>query len=257
MRAALIAAVLLMAGVASGQVQFVTNAYTASSMSFDSLPAIGTNYWSYSFWGYADRTDNLLILRIAPDRETVPGAVTFAWPMLSVYTNRIVAQSTAVGSWSFTNVAQLGTWNHYAIVRDGTDNYVRGFVNGIELSGYGSGAGYNFDGRSFDNRFPFVIDTFKYLGGARAHFGGRYADVRIYFRALTPSEIRSIYETPYALADDPALVLRTCVASGDTGASLTGVARNYGTGPDGTYANGPTVAPFKIPFEPPMMEETP
>jgi hypothetical protein len=86
---------------------------------------------------------------------------------------------------------------------------------------------------------------------------GIICDARQYNRCLLISEVQAIYETPWALSDpaeEPTLVMRTCVDSGETGSTLTGVERNLGTGADGTYSNSPTVAPGRIqtskPFNP-------
>ena len=83
------------------------------------------------------------------------------------------------------------------------------------------------------------------------------SDTRIYNRALTASEISEIYNRPWELVDENALVLRTCVNSGDTGNALTGTCRNYGTGADGTYINSPSVAPGKIQTIKPFEEDNP
>lgn len=94
-------------------------------------------------------------------------------------------------------------------------------------------------------------------GGGNYFFDGFLEDFRIYTRALTASEISEIYNRPWALADDPALVLRTCIVTNDTGTALTGVARNYGTGADGTYSNSPTVAQPHVQTEKPLTMELP
>lgn len=83
------------------------------------------------------------------------------------------------------------------------------------------------------------------------YFDGKITDARIYTRALSAAEISEIYNCPWSLTDDPSLVLRTCIVTNDTGATLTGVAKNYGTGADGTYNNSPTAAPWTIQVEKP------
>jgi hypothetical protein len=87
--------------------------------------------------------------------------------------------------------------------------------------------------------------------------GGKLEDLRVYTRVLSASEIASIYRNPYALINDPALVVRTCIASGDTGASLAGIAQNYGYGPDGSYSNAPTVAAGRIQTSKPLTMRLP
>lgn len=87
--------------------------------------------------------------------------------------------------------------------------------------------------------------------------GSFYSDFRLYGRVLSAKEIRSICETSWALAYDYSRVIRTCVYSGDTGATLTnGLAiRNYGTGADGVYSNASTVAPGRIQTSKPFEED--
>ena len=78
------------------------------------------------------------------------------------------------------------------------------------------------------------------------------ADTRIFNRILSASEISELHTCPYVLTDDPDLVLRTCVVTNNTGDALTGVARNYGTGADGTYSNSPIATPWTIQMEQPQ-----
>lgn len=94
-------------------------------------------------------------------------------------------------------------------------------------------------------------------GGGNYFFDGFLEDFRIYTRALSASEPAEIYALPWSLADDPALVLRMCIVTNDTGTALTGVARNYGTGADGAYKNSPTAAQPHIQTEKPLTMELP
>jgi hypothetical protein len=245
MRAALIALLLMATGAAHGQVNFGgTNRYikfaapptnatgtVTAWITLTSLPINAENRAEIyhiqtasldQFWHFSVYTNRLLFGRF-PRSGTLSAIMTNTWTL---------GKATFVAI-SYDSVAQTGL-----LCIDNT-------VYSYPLTGAYTGSS---------------IPTFNFIGllreGVAYYFPGTIEDVRRYTRALSASEIRSIYETPYALADDPALVLRTCVASGDTGATLTGTARNY-WGPDGTYSNSPTVPPFKVPFEPPMTEETP
>jgi hypothetical protein len=115
---------------------------------------------------------------------------------------------------------------------------------------------------SFTNISSLVVGTRTWFGmynnDVELYYGPKYLhDCRVYSRALSAQEISEIYARPWSLADDPALVLRTCIVTNDTGTALTGVARNLGTGADGTYSNAPTVAPGKIQTSKPLTMELP
>lgn len=99
----------------------------------------------------------------------------------------------------------------------------------------------------------------KENGGEAGFFNGKIHDSRIYSRALSASEIYQVAnkETAWMHADDPAPVMRTCAVTNDTGTALTGVARNLGTGADGTYSNAPTVVQPHVQTEKPLTMELP
>ena len=84
------------------------------------------------------------------------------------------------------------------------------------------------------------------LGGEIRFCNGTMTDYRHYYRVLSANEASEIYNRPWSLADDPDLGLRTCVLhTNNTGSALSGTAPNL-NGPDGTYNNSPTAAPWTI-----------
>lgn len=101
------------------------------------------------------------------------------------------------------------------------------------------------------------IPDYPLFPGTSWSFSGDLADVRYYSRALSAAEIAEIYARPWALADDPTLILRTCIVTNDTGSTLTGTAPNYGTGANGTYSNSPTAAPWTQQFVKPRRATLP
>jgi hypothetical protein len=228
---------LLMCAAASGQVQFATNLVLFPDTGFPS----GTNARTLTYWLDTSTGDSSTRHAFGYGSAGTIGAF-FSSGILdgqvfitqwgsSIRSGSVVGQKVFIASvhshpttYLFTNATLAKQTNFVSF-----NTTLRHCVIGGRTNT--SGSGY----------VDFLI--------------GRIEDARIYSRALSASEIRSIYERPWSLADDPALVLRTCIERGDTGAALSGTARNYGTGADGIYSNAPTVAPGRIQTIPPMEEE--
>lgn len=115
----------------------------------------------------------------------------------------------------------------------------------------------NFVGGIVNKNEPVRISAVSFDSGFFNQDSSRYADFRLYGRVLSASEIAEIYARPWSLADDPSIVLRTCIVTDDTGTALTGTAKNYGSGADGTYSNSPTAAPWTRQFTKPRRETIP
>jgi hypothetical protein len=80
-----------------------------------------------------------------------------------------------------------GNWHHYAIVADSNANNIYTFVDGALVS----------NSQDFGGSWPTVNNTdpltfAEYAGGA--NYSGPLDEVRIYNRALSPSEIQQLYE---------------------------------------------------------------
>jgi hypothetical protein len=127
--------------------------------------------------------------------------------------------------WSDPGVVRSGTWVHVAlVVRGPTDMSI--FVDGVDVGGTYSGSG----GAMVQSADP--VQFGKNTGG---HYAGLMDDVRIYDRALTPSEV-------YELAGgvDSGLVAHWKL---DESSPDTIAKDSSGNGFDGTLTNGPVWNP--------------
>ncbi len=116
---------------------------------------------------------------------------------------RFYAESETGGAnsqWTTADDMVVGKWTHLAMTVDFNNaggSEVLGYLNGV-LNGANSGAG--------DNTGTLQVDTL-YVGsraGSSLWFGGDIADVKIYNRALSASEIQALYIDPdLPMARDP------------------------------------------------------
>lgn len=198
------------------------------------------------FQNFQKREDNRWATLLGASR----GSPNYQYLQLSVSSNKFlvnISDATPYGFYSgasvwttiITNTSNFGAeLNFFAFIRDGSKTTV--YINKLknEINGYPS---------------PTIQIAGSPLVGARSVWDtgppdwawdgidAKLVDIRIYTRALSSAEIAEIAtpETAWALADDPSIVLRTCIVTNDTGSTLTGIAPNL-NGIDGTYSNSPT-----------------
>lgn len=87
------------------------------------------------------------------------------------------------------NAAPLNQWTHFAFVRDVPNNRVRIYANGVALRNF-SGIGTSLDLTSLTLRMGK-----DYRGGSVVSLDGLLDEVNIFGRALTTSEISSLYQS--------------------------------------------------------------
>jgi len=247
MRAAVIALFIIAASAANGQVQYSKTLLTGSMFPFSA----DYNFQSFTLNAIIKITGPVSIYDRIISRETGYSAqYSFIVAMTENGTFAIFSYGNPGGAFQLTSTNSIDDGiDHFISV---TYNYENG-VFAIYVDGMIDVAATSPGFIPVSIYSPWVaIGRIAQLEVVDAPINARITDARVYSRALSASEIRQIYETPWALADDPSLVLRTCVESGETGSTLSGVARNYGTGADGVYSNSPTVAPGKIQTSKPM-----
>lgn len=99
------------------------------------------------------------------------------------YLNLLAAGVIEIGS--SRAIISPGVWTHVALTNDASGNYMF-YVNGVDAGGSGTNA-YN-----YSNERP-VIGA-RYYDTGSEHFTGAIDEVRIYNRALSVSEIKSLYD---------------------------------------------------------------
>jgi hypothetical protein len=242
-------ALLLMAVGAAGQVQFDGVNDRINTMAGSSLldATFGSSAVSITGWVRVDR----YVSSVSGVLLYVPDASAYVCQFLDASrdgTNAVRVggrseyPSDTVQACLLTNAYGLGEIFMITGIIDYANKSILIYKNGILAASNSVSFTYNYQAEP-DSDHPSTLGS--RFDGAYP-FSGSATDIRVYSRALSASEIRSIYETPWALTDDPDLVLRTCIVTNDTGTALTGVAKNYGTGADGTYSNSPTAAPWTI-----------
>ncbi len=225
----IICAWLVLVSVACGQVHFSED--DDSCIALNNITS--SQIFTISFWANQENGDSCNFLDcelgrfVFLYRDSVPDYAVYAGSSFHYL---------GIGN-AFTN--DLKFWT---IVKSNTSATV--YLDGDLLTSFALSNVGIYGAAAISQRYTYnsAIDTLD----------GNIADFRIYTRALSASEIAEIYTRPWVLTDDPDLVLRTCVVTNDTGDALTGVARNYGTGADGTYSNSPTAAPWTIQMEQPQ-----
>lgn len=226
--------------VSWGQVSFATN----SAIRFPDAPGYDlTNDFTLVTWVYLKSMESGDAFMSKTEGNPFRG---WMW--------RITAESntafSAFGGEHMYSTVQISTNKHHFLAVSAAGTNVTHYIDSVP-----SGSGTR----------PTVIASTVNMGvggwGGGAVWAlsidGYMSDSRLYSRALSAQEISEIYARPWSLADDPALVLRTCIVTNDTGTALIGTAYNYGTGADGTYSNSPTVAQPHVQTEKPLTMELP
>jgi len=142
------------------------------------------------------QTSSALTVSLWLRPDALPSSTGYACPIVKVYNNVDVTWSICLNGnastlemWLYSNAHSspwpaIGTWTHVAGVWDG--NLFALFVDG-QMIGPSSLSSVLFDGD------PLVIGSSD-AGGTVAPFTGAIDDVRIYNRALPPTEIQMLYQ---------------------------------------------------------------
>lgn len=232
-----IATWLLLCRVAVGQVEFDGNNQLINTQ--QSFEETFRNPFSVSMWISLD-DGRPASTRVLVGSETPIPANRFLVFLLtngnfitSYYANNIECRIDTLPLFSDGYIKEF----QYTVVTDGTN--MTAYING-DISSTKSMATVNMS--IYTNALDFYIGDRNYSTQIGS-MDGTITDFRIYNKVLSESEIKEIAtpETAWALADDPDLVLRTCIVTNDTGSTLTGIAPNL-NGLDGTYSNSPTAA---------------
>lgn len=123
-----------------------------------------------------------------------------------------------------------GNWHHVAMVVDGTQPLLKFYVDG-QLSGFGTGAG-GVNSGNLDVLIGALNNDPSY--GARYFWGGKIDEVRMYGRALSGTEVTSLYSgnnisplsvsvTEVVTGTCPAQIIREWTATDNCGASTSAV----------------------------------
>lgn len=163
--------------------------------------SFGTQNFTTEFWFNATGTSsqNTFVGNYTPNAATVP---TWGWNLysaagvakVSFYSLAVVGSSNAGVAWTPTNTFTTGSWNHYALVRNGAvfTGYLNGAVDGSYISSSNTaldagngGAGYiNVGGSGYNTASP---NTFNgYIDDFRITMG-----VARYTAAFTPPTLSS------------------------------------------------------------------
>jgi hypothetical protein len=96
---------------------------------------------------------------------------------------------------SGTSVISDGEWHHVLAVRDGTTNFNRLYVDGLEEANVSKTYSFSFKA---DNPLAVNIGYLKgKAGDSEMHFIGSMDEVTIFNRAITPSEVTSFYNSGF------------------------------------------------------------
>lgn len=163
------------------------------------------------------------------------GLITFGLEITNALVNVAVAPYWAVSS-----------VHHYACVRDNNTLYL--YVDGVAASS----AAVNVFGPLDASGAATTIGARGVDAVVGAPWVGAIEDFRIYNKALTSIDVVNLFARPWEHIDASAMLVRTCVVQGDTGSTLTGTSRNYGSGVQGTNFGNPVVAPSKVQVLRPM-----
>jgi hypothetical protein len=228
---------LLMCGVACGQVEFDG----VSSSAVYAGVTVRDGVFTISAWVEPDAGATGVIY----DDGSWGHGYSF-----NIINNNLRYAERVATVWTFmyaSNVVVDGESALFAVTRTGNAGTVSFYKDGVFVAQYPATGIISFDGGVGSVGAAWYAGTLAW----QSLFEGTITDARLFSRALSAGEINEIYNRPWALADDPDLVLRTCIVTNQTGTALTGVAPNYGTGVDGTYSNSPTAAPWTIQHEKP------
>lgn len=152
------------------------------------------------------------------------------------------------------NLVVDGKWTHVVGVCDGIAGQLRLYVDGFLF------ASTNFAFSPDTNSVSTIIGNWTWATpDGQYQWEGSIQDVRIYSRVLTDSEIATMALYPWALTDDPAMILRTAIDPKPTGVRLTGVAENHGTQliTPMRYNSQVTSAPTRVQTVKPLQMELP
>lgn len=242
-----ILALLMMCAAARGQVRFATN----KIMRFDSPISYAEKNYTASMW-LTDKWPSKV--EIIFDISSISDSLNILI-RVAVATNSVAFQVRGNSTKIITAYFEPSRHPKHLVAVRQTNTvllYLDGELVDTETAKIDSfaNAAYKVTCGTYANSvYPNGDPIYAYLNSI--------TDVRVYSRALSASEISEIYHNPWMYTDDPALVLRTCIVTNDTGTALTGIARNYGTGSYGTYSNSPTAAPGKIQTSKPLTMELP
>jgi hypothetical protein len=146
----------------------------------DSFPAI-----TISAWIYIQSIGNHVI--VAKDQDGNPNNATFNF---NIDSNRNVRWAARIGNiWEDFNgsiVLSLNTWHHVVVVYDGTTMII--YVDGLRDPNTNAASGIMIGGLNSN------VYVGMRQGGSWGPTDGYIDEVRIYNRALSPEEIRLLYE---------------------------------------------------------------
>lgn len=160
-------------------------------------------------------------------------------------------QLVAIG----TNAVVDGKWVHLVGVCDGNAVQARLYADGAFIGSK------NLPGAPDTNSVGTRIGNWAWAKPSDGYqWEGSLQDIRIYSRVLSASEIATMALYPWALADDPALILRTCIDQKQTGTDLDPFnAENHGTQliTPMNYVSGVTSAVTRVQIAKPLQMELP
>lgn len=154
-----------------------------------------------------------------------------------------------------TNAVADGKWTHVVGVCDGNGGSLGFYVDGSFVGST------NLIGAPDTNSVSTRIGNWAWTSPSVGYqWEGSLQDVRIYSRVFTASEAATLALYPWALTDDPAMILRTCIDPLPTGTNLDPfVAENHGTQPitPMDYISGVTSAVTRVQIVKPLQMELP
>lgn len=226
--ASIFALVVLLAGAAVGQITFGT--YGDYIQASTNRLNYGTNY-TVCAWVNPNKAlmnANTYGGVIVNDRSgnTSYGDRNFAlaYGKISGFLFYIFGGTNKVNVSYPTNSVIDGKWTHLTGVCDGDAGQLRLYVDGALADSA------NFSFAPDTNSVVTRIGNWSWVTPSAANqWEGSIQDVRIYSRVLAASEIATMALFPWSSADDPAMILRTCIDQIQTGNALTGVAENHGS----------------------------
>ncbi len=158
----------------------ITKGQVGQALSFDGTDdyVVGTaaataDVFTYSAW-----------INPSTNSGTIIGTTSngIQWRLSTGKLNLVAAGVTEIGS--STETVPMNAWTHVSLTNDASGNYTF-YINGHDAGGRGTNA-YN-----YDNQRPAIGS--RYHDNASELFTGIIDEVRIYNRALTAAEIKSLY----------------------------------------------------------------
>lgn len=174
-----------------------------------SLSLSGLSKFSYSGWIYDDDATNELSSVFSYGRSQVYTDDIYIY----IYNSRFRAQvNNGADGTGYTSQPSKSTWNHIAVVFDGTKSNnadrLKYYLNGLQVSLTYDYTVPSLTGSPGVSWSPAILEIGRYAGFTSHNFSGKQDDIRIFDRALSTSEITALaskrgYEVPAASGSIP------------------------------------------------------